>query len=334
MEDEQLYESLINNYKISPLKIQKVKNAYKITTENDEYSLKIMHSSLKHLLFILKAMKHLENNSFSGSVKIISTIDNIDYITIENNFAYLTKWIQSRECNYENPIELELATRALAELHVKSEGFRITKDIEPRVGWFKWPQNFENRVENLVDFYKEGQICAGKTEFNDLYQRELSTEIQRADSALKRLINTNYVERMEEQILSTGFCHHDFAHHNVLIGPCDVVKIIDFDYCILDTNLHDVASLMVRKMKNSRWTIKKALNIFNIYSEVNELYIEDLKIIAAFIEFPQEFWQLGIQYYTERLKWKEEIFLRRLTKYLEDRVDRAEFVKNLFDIKL
>lgn len=45
------------------------------------------------------------------------------------------------------------------------------------------------------------------------------------------------------------FCHHDYANHNILIDSENQIYIIDFDYCMLDTKLHDLASILIRVMK-------------------------------------------------------------------------------------
>lgn len=54
---------------------------------------------------------------------------------------------------------------------------------------------------------------------------------------------------MDKEVMKMGFCHHDYAHHNILVDDKNELNIIDFDYCILDSHLHDLASLLIRAMK-------------------------------------------------------------------------------------
>jgi hypothetical protein len=44
------------------------------------------------------------------------------------------------------------------------------------------------------------------------------------------------------------------------------------------------------------------------------------------MEFPQDFWQIGIQYYWENQPWGEEFFIKKLEKILEDREDKQNFI--------
>ena len=138
---------------------------------------------------------------------------------------------------------------------------------------------------------------------------------------------------MQSEIEKHGFCHHDYAHHNVLIGEKDDVNIIDFDFCILDSHLHDLSSLIIRVMKNGKWDIRNAMHILNVYNLTNNVDKLDIPIMAAFMEYPQEYWQIGIQYYWEKQPWGEEFFLKKLEKIYEDEYDRQDFLEEFSILK-
>ena len=65
------------------------------------------------------------------------------------------------------------------------------------------------------------------------------------------------------------------------------------------------------------------------YNATNSIYKSDIDVMAAFMEFPQEYWQTGIQYYWEKKDWGEEFFLKKLEKINEDRMDRQIFIEKL-----
>ncbi len=58
--------------------------------------------------------------------------------------------------------------------------------------------------------------------------------------------------------------------------------------------------------------LENALFIMDEYDDTNLIYKSDIEVMAAFMEFPQEYWQIGIQYYWEKKDWGEEFFLRNL----------------------
>ena len=313
-------------YGIMATTIEKIKNVYLIWDERRKSCLKVIKYEKPHFAFILAAIEHLQNNDFRAVPPIIETLDGQKYIELDSKYAYLTPWVEARESNYDNPLDIERAAKVLAELHIKSKGFEIKSYMKPRIGWFKWFDNYRTRKNEILDFKKRIEAKEEKTEFDRIYMEHMEDELLRCDQALQHLGETDYYLKMTKEIRGRGFCHHDFAHHNVLIGEDNKVIIIDFDYAILDTHLHDLASLLIRRMKNGKWDIENARYILDAYDSVYKVEAEDIPIMAAFMEFPQDYWQVGIQYYWEKQPWGEEFFLKKLTRIIEDKEEKQEFV--------
>lgn len=316
-------------YNLNVNYLEKIKNVYKIITVNKKYCLKLIKYEFEHFFFIINAIKHLKKNEFKNVLEIIKTKDEEDYIKIGVYYAYLTEWVEARHCNYDNTMEVTLATCTLAKLHKKSLDFKVSRAMKPRIGWLKWIDGFNTKKNQIVNFKKH----IYKTEFDYRYKAMLEDEVKRASRAVDNLISSEYILKMKKDILKRGFCHHDFANHNVLLMDEGNIIIIDFDYCILDTHLHDVASLLLRKMKNGKWDLKDAEFILDIYSTINLIEERDIPIMAAFMEFPQDYWQLGIQYYVEKQKWGEEFFLHKLKKIYQDTDAKQEFIERFKILK-
>jgi CotS family spore coat protein len=323
---QELRELVEKKYSLRIVDIEKIKNVYRIETDDGMYCLKIINYDFKHFLFIIGAIKHLQNNGFQNIPQIIETKDKNDYIAVDSKYAYLTPWLSARQCNYDNPVDIELCTSKLAQLHIRSLNFKVTPDMKPRIAWLKWIETFKTRRSEILDFKRRIDEKQFKTEFDMNYLGMMEEELLRSDRAICNLTKSEYADKMKEEIKHRGFCHHDYAHHNVLIEKSGGISIIDFDYCILDTHLHDLSSLLIRRMKNGKWSLENALFIMDTYHATNEIYKSDIDIMAGFMEFPQEYWQTGIQYYWEKKNWGEEFFLKKLEKIEEDRVERQIFV--------
>ncbi|MGL5244665.1 MAG: CotS family spore coat protein [Sarcina sp.] len=334
MNSEELKKLLYEKYKINSLSIEKVKNTYKIKTSDSVYCLKVIPYKYAHFYFIISAIKHLQKRNFSYVPNIINTIDNKDYILLEEKFAYLTPWIISRESNYDNPIDLKNAAIKLGQLHKCSEGFNLNKKMNPRIGWFKWIEVFETRGKEILDFKNRIFQKSHKSEFDLIYLSILEDQLNRVEKTINHLKESNYFEHMKLEVMKRGFCHHDYAHHNVLIDDLDKMYIIDFDYCMLDSKLHDLSSLCVRSMKEGKWEINKFELILEGYFKSNLIFEEDIRLMSAFMEFPQAYWQLGIQYYWEQQPWGEDFFLKKINRYIDDIDDRQDFVEILRNFKL
>lgn len=322
-------EIVEREYGINLTEIEKIKNIYKISISNKIFCLKVIKYEFGHFLFILKAMKHLQSNNFSRIPPIINTQCGSDFIKLGNNYAYLIPWINGRLCNYDNPIDLEMATLKLAELHIKSRGFNVSTDMKPRIGWLKWIQTYETRKNEILDFKYRINKKNKKSKFDEMYLNIMEGEIKRADNSIQNLIGSTYVDKMKKEILQRGFCHHDYAYHNILIDKENNINVIDFDYCILDSHLHDLASILIRRMKYGKWDLKNTRNILESYNSVNPIKKEEILIMASFMEFPQDYWQRGIQYYWEQKNWGEKFFIKKLEKYIEDREEKQELIEEL-----
>lgn len=327
MDFKEIENILLREYNLKSLSIEKVKNVFHIKTFNEEYCLKVVKYEKKHFLFILGAIKHLINNNFNNVTAIIPTNSDCDYIKLGNNYAYLTKWIQGRLCDYQNEEDLKLATIKLAKLHKSSRDFNISLNMKPRIGWFKWIQTFSTRRDEILDFKKRIENKATKSEFDYLYLNMMEEELERAQKSIYDLGESDYINLMKEEIKLKGFCHHDYAHHNILIENNKHITIIDFDYCLLDTHLHDLSSILIRSMKNGNWRLETSKVILDAYNSEYKVNSIDIPIMAAFMEFPQDYWQRGIQYYWEKQPWGEEFFVRKLKKIYEDREQKQEFIE-------
>ncbi len=317
-------------YGIEVKSIIKHKNTFKING-NSGYCFKVLNYEFGHSYYIISAIKHLNNKGFSTVLNIIKTRNGLDYVELnECGYGYLTEWFESRVSNYNDLSELKNVSRELSKLHIASRDFNITPMMTPRIYWFSWINVFKTRKEEIYDFAKRINQKAHKNKFDEVFLKNLNEQIAIADKSIKGLINSNYVEIMERHMLKREFCHHDYANHNILIGKNNEIKIIDFDYCILDSHIHDLASLLIRAMKYNRWDKNKANVILDAYSENIEISKDELNVIKEFIRFPQDFWQRGLQMYWEQQPWGEEFILGKLNKYLEDRKYRDEFIENFF----
>lgn len=330
MNKEKLKESIESNYDINVIAIEKVKNSYRLETENTNYAIKIIKYDFPHFYFILSAIEHLQKREFHKIPKILNNKDGTKYIQLENSYAYLTEWIPSRVSNYDNPIELSKVAQKLGELHTCSTGFNINNDMRPRIGWYSWINVFNTRCNEILDFKNRINQKAYKSKFDYIYLSNIEAELERGKASIENLKKHKYIEIMDKEVMKMGFCHHDYAHHNILVDDNDELNIIDFDYCILDSHLHDLSSLLIRAMKGAKWGKEKADLIIKNYCKSNGLYEDEFKLIGDFMRFPQTFWQIGIQYYWEQQPWGESFFEEKINKYLEDVEYREEFLDSYF----
>lgn len=322
-----LVDYLSVKYDLNIQGISQVKNVMRISTDQGDRCLKTVKYRKEHFLFILSAMKHLMDNGFEGIIPFIPTKDGQLYVELKDGYGFLTEWLPGRECDYSNPIELDIAAVTLAKLHNASRGFNPGPEVEYRDGWGKWVEKFTSRIMDMMEFKKIIEAKSEHTYFDTVYYDNVDYHLVQAEQAVEHLKNSRYFELMEAEMKNKSFCHHDYAHHNVLISGDFTAHVIDFDYCICDTRIHDLSSLIIRNMRHGNYSnMEKAQYIINCYLKEGYLKTDEIEVMNAFMEFPQDFWQVGLQYYIEKQDWKESNFNKRLNNVINDKIDRQQFI--------
>ena len=80
---------------------------YKIKTTEGYKCFKASKYDYKQFDFIINAILHLIENGYENVVDINTTTNNKKYIKYDKGYGFLCDWIDSREANFDNPIELK-----------------------------------------------------------------------------------------------------------------------------------------------------------------------------------------------------------------------------------
>ncbi len=312
--------------------IQSIKNISRLVTDDGVKCLKRAHMSPGFFLFIYSAVNHLKDKGYEGVIPYSTAIDGSICIPDGKYVYYVVDWVESRECKFKREEELRKAIRAAAELHILSAGYSPPKGAKARVFYNKWVDRCDKKSVELLEFSRAIEEKEYIDDFDEIYSRHLSYYWQQAKESAAMIDGGPYWEVSAKSEESGEFCHHDLANHNILIAENGRVYLIDFDYCIMDTRLHDLSSLVIRNMRYGNWDIEKAYFILNEYDRIYSIDEKDLKVIKAFITFPQDFWQVGLQYYVEKQPWTMDYFLMRLNRIVNDREIRDKFLKDFLTL--
>jgi CotS family spore coat protein len=312
--------------------IQNIKNVCRIETDCGVKCIKRAHMSPSFFLFIYTAVSHLKGKGYEGVIPYSTTTDGKICVEDDKHIYYMVNWVEGRECKFKREEELKKAIEAVAGLHKASAGYVPPEGAKPRIFYNKWVDKCEKKSAELLEFSKtiEDKECTDN--FDKIFADHLPYYWQQAKESTIMINECPYWEISEASKSLGEFCHHDLANHNFLMTGEGRVYLIDFDYCIMDTRLHDLCSLIIRNMRYGVWDIGKAYFILNEYDRLYPISQKDLEVIKAFITFPQDFWQVGLQYYVEKQPWTMEYFLMRLNRIVNDREIRDSFLKEFYKL--
>lgn len=327
LERYNLNPNLLSNYDLDIKKITQVRQVFKLEGDQGIYCLKKCHYKVDQLLFIYSAMEHLIMHGFDRVGRILLNENNLPYVVDNGIVYYVGEWIDGKECSYKSKAELKAATLAMAEIHRASKGFKPIEGSCIREEWGKWPDNFRRRLKQMLEFKDFLMKKPLLTEFDQVYLVGVDYFYQEGLRALEILAHSEYFELVRQAKEDLCFCHHDMAHHNVIMKE-KKAYLIDFDYCIYDVRIHDLGSLILRNIKRANWDIRKAEFILNIYNSVNPLQRRELKVLHGFMRFPQDYWQAAYTYYAENIGRPEKVLRKKLERNIRGRYSREQFFWN------
>lgn len=318
-----------DNYDVTVLNILKFKNVYKIISVEGNFCLKQFKYDFYRLNHVLEIFKYLIDENFENVLEIIPAFSGEKYVELNDVYFYMTKWIESRELNYSNTYDIIRASQHIAKFHNYSEGFSPNFKIKADVRWGKWIEIFNKKINDILNFKKIIEQKSEKSIFDKIYLKNLDENIELGNQSIENLKIYNYENIVSQHEKKGYICHHDLANHNILIDSYNKIYFIDFDYVILDSFLHDLSSFINRVLKYGRWTKDKFKIIIDSYKDVKDISKNEISLALSFILFPNDFWQLGIQYYYENITWTNEKFIKRLTRFENDKKSKNEFILNM-----
>ncbi len=244
----------------------------------------------------------------------------------------MTDWFFSRELDFEAPEDLRLAIRYLADFHRCGAGFSPQAQAPARSVWLNWPAKLEARLRQMEDFRRLAFQEKEHSEFSRLYLRHFEPFYRQGVKSLEALLRSAYPEVSRKSYERRDFCHHDYSGRNVLQMNDGGLALVDFDYCLQDLRVHDLINLLVRNLKYHDWDPELGRFIVAEYHSGNALAPDETEVLHILLCWPQEFWQVGLQYYYEKLPWPKERFLKKLRRKVIYRHERNRFL-NVFPLE-
>jgi CotS family spore coat protein len=299
---------------------------WRLETDSGPIYLKKTKLSPADLLFIHAALAHLYRQGFDQTPPLVLNQRGEPFIRTADGLYVLTPWFNGRELDFRLFMDLKQASTFLARFHLKSRGF-IPPPNPPRPSWPDWPSQLEQRITQLEQFCRLARDQKEAAPFSRLYLRYFEPFYRQAVSSCQRLATAPYPAIAVAAQRELGFCHHDYSGRNILRTYDNRLVLVDFDYCLQDIRIHDLINLLVRNLKHNNWRMDLCRLILTTYHQTAALTPEELEVMHVLLDWPQDFWQIGFQYYVEKLPWPPERFCKKLEHRIQQRFDREHFLK-------
>lgn len=318
-----LESTLFENFNVKPKEVLPLRSVFMITDEIGQKILKKVDYTLEELKFIEQGLKYV-NRSFDRTMNFLNTRDNKPYVIWNGSIYCMMDLVEGRESDYSNPMDLIIATEALAELHCAGKGFYSHIKSKNNIG--NIIRNFRRREKEMNLFKELSLIYSKKSEFNNIVSDNVDFFIEQIKKSIKILENSCYYKlcSIEEKRV---FCHHDLAYHNIIINN-DKGYFVDFDYAIVDLRVHDLCNFITKWVKSSAYDVEKCSKILEVYNKINPLNSKEIEVLYGMLTFPQEIYSIVKDYYTNNKDWLEKNSVDKLKKKVELEEFKKDFLKD------
>lgn len=313
---------LFHRFDLKVYDVIPMRSVFLMCTDKGEKVLKKVNYTVEELNFINNSIKYIKKH-FLRVMDFVETTEGSIYTLWKNDMYCVMDMVQGRECDYCNPVDIAIASRGLGELHKASEGFR--SNLPRKCSCGKLIENFKRRLSEMEFFKNIANMHENKSEFDDVFLSNIDFYIDEIKKSINILEKSSYYKLCSEED-KVVLCHHDLAHHNILINN-EEAYFIDFDYAVIDLKVHDLCNFINKVIKNFAFDIEKVHDIFKDYSSTNGLDARELMVLYGMLSFPEDFYSISKDYYTRRKDWEEEVFLDRLIRKSNYKDDREDFLK-------
>lgn len=318
---------LFEKFGIEVSDIVPIRKVYLLNTNKGNKILKKTEYSINQISFLEDALGYIEPK-FNRILKYCRASNGDFYVSWKSDTYCLLDVAPGTECQFNNILHLEIAAKELGSFHKASVGFSTRNANKNYVGKII---NDLKRKQNELKFFKTLLTKYDEvTEFDRIVIREIDDYLNECYESINILENSHYYDLCKD-IEKIAICHHDLAYHNILIED-EKAYFIDFDYAIVDLKVHDLCNLINKVEKSCLFDIDKANLIIENYEKTNSLSKEELEVLYGLLLFPQDFYSICKNYYTRRKNYEEEVFLSKLNKKVNDKLERKEFLKEFYDL--
>ncbi|WP_432662511.1 CotS family spore coat protein [Wukongibacter baidiensis] len=323
--DDKNYE-LVEKFGYKLIKKVPKKDYNIVFTDKGFFILKKVKYKVSEILFVHGAKEHLINKGYKNVDRYI-TINNIPYIEHDGDCYVMTRLIEGRGCNFKNPLEMQKASKALAEIHEASKNYIPIVKEGHRSNIGKLQKDYLDKCQDFIYIKSLIKMRTTKYKIDLMVVDNIEMLYDMAIESVRNLQKNGYFEYCEEEGIYRYLCHSAYNHNNILVDLKGNLSVINFDHCKYELRCFDIAGFIMGAMDGLDWNFQKAVDILKAYNSVRKVEEREYKLMFSFLQFPQDIWEIATKYYYEDYENFRHMYYIDLKNRIEKLPQRIEFLK-------
>ncbi len=298
--------SILIHWGLTAKKARKIRSAWRAETGQGFKCLKQNNLAPDSSDFVLNLMLYLEKQGFRNFERLNVTPGNLLSVNVNNLNYILTDWITGSEVNLKNPEQVRETGRAYAEFHLAAQGYRCQIPMHNHLG--QWPSAWDEMLSNFSSWEKDVRARGAQNPGEHLFLYTAGYFREQGEKSFRALEASAYQALVQAARGSLPVIHHSCYYQNLIIDPHDQVNLIDFERSKHDLAVHDLAQLINRSARKTKWSLEHGRSLLAGYEEVRRLDPAELQLLRLLLAFPYRYWLCCQKYFRESSggKWFEE----------------------------
>lgn len=268
-----------------------------------------------------------DNTSIAAEMILPNTEGELLTRDTDQTVYVLKDYFDGRECNIREPEECRRVMSSLAKLH---KAMCIPQaEREQTFPVFQIEKELEKHNRELRKIRKFIRAKGQKTDFEIYLLQQYDTFSDKALAVTEQVRQHSFTDYYKELEEKGTFCHGDYQYHNILFNGRQTA-VINFERCILDSNVRDIALFMRKLLEKNGWAEEIGYELLDAYEKEKPLNKEERLQLNYRLAYPEKFWKIVNFYYNSSKAWIPGRNMEKLSALLAQEQAKEEFIRLLF----
>lgn len=300
---EQVKFLVEENYRLEVYRLDKVRAAYKVVTNQGVFAFKNARK-MKDITQITIMIQHLKTSGFDKLPQVIPTGLGEYLLPYKSEYYCMEVWLEHmKEVSPRKMNWLKSSGIALAKYHYAGSSIPSSLILPQRMGKGDWDRRISRWQQKMRDLKDKS--------FYDPMEIRLLKLIQERILFLEQIFKL-----LKGRFPKQGYtlCHGSLHHENILVDQQKEIWLIDYERMVWDHRAKDLAQLMEYHFLDFYWPQKYVKLFLDSYHHTFPLDQQERLYLYARIAVTPKMIRYSKEYFKGNRQIREEEFAKWLQK--------------------
>ncbi|MCL2463269.1 MAG: hypothetical protein FWF44_11430 [Defluviitaleaceae bacterium] len=321
-EPKDLSQQILRGFGVKARKVVREKSYFICDTQQGLKMIRRSGDSPENIIFQHDIKEKLYAGGFARTDRFCLSSEGKPYYPWNGDIYVMTGFLPYKDTGFSDAEEFRNIVEAAAWMHRLGRlGDYGGKVFAPQSDCL---EEYRKSAAQLTAIKKKIGRQACMSDFDVIFLKNYAYYSKRLKSSIQLLEKADPAAALSEALRDGKVCHHALKEETVLADAGDIY-VTRFSCAMFDLQLHDLADIIRRYLRNMSGTGFGIFQILDIYDKINTVSGEDAKILSAMLKYPHHFLKTAGQYYSKKRTWTPGALISRLKTVVacEDAYDRA-----------